>query len=163
MWSVNVQSWKDRNPGSGYLGSRFQSLRRVRFLLRRGLYSRHADTRIHSPISIPCLGFGSMPKHLRAGDRRRSKEERRISRSPARVRNSGSLSRVGRRKFAPAAGGERDSRRSVSIAPAAGRDAGPTVPVRGGPHVLRRRSRPAEIARISGSRQGRAALRQGWW
>lgn len=48
------------------------------------------------------------------------------------------LSRVGRRKFAAAAGGEQDSRRSVSIAPAAGRDAGPTVPVHGGPHVCLR-------------------------
>jgi hypothetical protein len=61
--------------------------------------------------------------------------KRRINRSPARVRNSGQLSRVERRKFAPVAGGEQDSRRSVSIAPAAGRDAGPTVPVRGGPCV----------------------------
>ena len=46
------------------------------------------------------------------------------------------MSRAGRRKFAPTAGGDQDSRRSVSIAPAAGRDAGPTVPVRGGPHEV---------------------------
>jgi hypothetical protein len=46
------------------------------------------------------------------------------------------MSRAGRRKFASAAGGDQDSRRSVSIAPAEGRDAGPTVPVRGGPHEV---------------------------
>jgi len=63
---------------------------------------RRNDAVLHSFFQTTCR---CCLVDLRVGDSRRSKEERRISRRPARVRNSGRLSRAGRRKFAPAAGG----------------------------------------------------------
>lgn len=144
---VRMRQLDADSSGDLVAGSRLaESLGRLRLLLRvPSTRTRNSDTCQYAAWdSVPCPS--TAPATVGAQGRTAHKPQ--FLRAAATADNCHAQDGG---NSPPAAGGEQDSRRSVSIAPAAGRDAGPTVPVRGGPHVLVR-SPPAEIAQFS-SRQ----------